>query len=152
VEYAGGVLGGTNYFTRYTLDSGWFFPLPMEGHTFFVRGKAGLVTKREGGDLPAYEKFYLGGMNSVRGYEWSSISPTDPDTGDEIGGEKMLLFNIEYIFPLVKDIGLVGRRLFRPGQTPGPRMTTGTWATCARATARHPFLQPVCPLRLEWAR
>ncbi len=112
VEYAG--LGGTNYFTKYTGGSGWYFPLPYNT-TFFAHGKIGYVQENPGGKLPLYEKFYLGGINSLRGFKFASVSPRDPLTGDRIGGEKMLQFNFEFIFPLIPDAGIKGLVFFDAG-------------------------------------
>lgn len=106
-EYAGGVLGGDVGFNRYIGESAWYFPM-WKDTVIMLHGKAGYIQQRSGGKLPVYEKFRLGGINSVRGYDFASISPKDPDTGDKIGGNKMWFTNIEYRFPLVKDIGFVG--------------------------------------------
>ncbi|MCJ7833107.1 MAG: outer membrane protein assembly factor BamA, partial [Deltaproteobacteria bacterium] len=114
VEYAGGPLGGTNYFTRFLAGSGWYFPL-FWNTTFFVNGKWGYITQNAGGDLPLYEKFYLGGINSVRGFKFNTISPKDPATGQVIGGEQMVQFNVEYIFPLFQKAGLKGILFFDAG-------------------------------------
>lgn len=150
VEYAGGALGGTNYFTRYVLNSGWFIPSFWKEHAFFVRGKFGYITKREGGDLPAYEKFYLGGINSVRGFEWASISPKDPETGTRIGGEKMILINFEYIFPLAGESGLVAVLFFDQGNV---WVEGDTWdVTDLRQSygAGVRYYSPLGPMRLEY--
>ncbi|GAF81781.1 unnamed protein product, partial [marine sediment metagenome] len=101
VEYAGGILGGDNYFTKYRARSAWFFPFFWDA-AFSVQGKWGYVEQRPEGKLPVYEKFRLGGMNTVRGFKYGSISPVDPVTGDRIGGEKMMVYNIEFRFPFVK--------------------------------------------------
>ncbi len=152
VEYAGGFLGGTNYFTRYIADSGWYLPLWWKEHVFFVRGKIGLVQQRDGGNLPSYEKFSLGGLNSVRGYEWGSISPKDPVTGTKLGGEKMLLFNVEYIFPLIKDSGLVGLFFLDQGNvwTDDEEYNVGDLRMSYGAGVR--WYSPLGPLRLEWGK
>ena len=60
------------------------------------------------GHLPVYENFYLGGMNSIRGFKSTSISPLDPVTGDKIGGDKMWFGNVSIIHPIVKDMGIDG--------------------------------------------
>ena len=113
-EYAGGFLGGDSYFTKYTARSAWFFPMWWQT-VFMVEGRAGYVAQRSGGRLPIYEKFTLGGINSVRGYDYGTISPKDPATGDEIGGEKMWLYKIEYIFPIRRELGLKGLVFFDAG-------------------------------------
>ena len=55
------------------------------------------------GDAPVFERFYGGGIGSVRGFEYRGISPRGAGTSDQIGGEFMLLAGAEYTFPLVGD-------------------------------------------------
>jgi len=149
MEYAGGALEGDNYFTKYNARSAWFFPL-FQNSSFSVQGKWGFVEQRPGGRLPIYEKFTLGGINTVRGFDYGSISPVDSLTGDKIGGEKMMLYNAEFRFPLQKEQGVMGVLFFDAGNVftkyepysfDGIRRSAGTgirWYT------------PVGPLRLEW--
>jgi outer membrane protein insertion porin family len=149
VEYAGGVLGGDNYFTKYMARSAWFFPFFWDS-AFSVQGRWGYVEQRAGGKLPVYEKFAIGGMNTVRGFDYGAISPVDPVTGDRIGGEKMMIYNLEYRFPLVKEQGVVGVLFFDAGNVftededvtfTGIRMGAG-WGIR--------WYSPAGPLRLEY--
>ncbi len=107
VEYAGGPLGGDAEYTKLEGSSSWYFPL-IWSTVFHVRGAAGKAFENEDGKLPVYEHFYLGGMNSIRGFDSASISPLDSVTGEKIGGDKMWFANIELIFPLIKDMGMDG--------------------------------------------
>ena len=75
---------------------------------FHVKGAAGQAFENKDDKLPVYEHFYLGGMNSIRGFESAKISPRDPVTGERIGGDKMWYVNLGILFPLVKDLGLDG--------------------------------------------
>ena len=104
LKYAG--LGGNVAFTKLEAETGWFIPAVMDT-VGFLHGKAGYVTENSGGILPDYERFYLGGINSVRGYKWREIHVLDKD-GDTIGGNKFVLFNAECIIPLLKKQGVVG--------------------------------------------
>jgi len=147
-EYAGGILGGDTAFNRYILDSGWFFPLPWLQHVFFLRGKFGYIVQRPGGVLPIYEKFFLGGMDSVRGFAWGEVGPKDPATGAILGGVKMAQFNVEYLFPLFKETGLVGVLFYDAGNAwsedeamSGLRQSVG---------GGFRYYSPLGPLRLEW--
>ena len=88
MKYAG--LGGNVAFTKFVAETGWYMPLVMDT-IGFLHGKAGYVTENSGGVLPDYERFYLGGINSVRGYEWREIHVLDED-GNEIGGDKFVQF------------------------------------------------------------
>jgi outer membrane protein insertion porin family len=149
IEYAGGILGGDNYFTKYRARSVWFFPFYWDT-VFSVQGRWGYVEQRSGGKLPVYEKFRLGGMNTVRGFEYGDISPVDPVTGDKVGGEKMMVYNIEFCFPLVKEQGIVGVLFFDAGNvfTEDEDYTFSGIRQSAGAGIR--WYSPMGPLRLEW--
>ncbi|ADW16752.1 outer membrane protein assembly complex, YaeT protein [Desulfobulbus propionicus DSM 2032] len=107
VDYAGGPLGGDAQFTKVEGASSWYFPL-FWSTVFHVKGAAGQAFENEDGKLPVYEHFFLGGMNSIRGFDSASISPRDPKTDDKIGGDKMWYGTVSIIFPLVKDLGMDG--------------------------------------------
>jgi outer membrane protein insertion porin family len=57
--------------------------------------------------LPIFEKLFLGGEYSVRGYDIRSIGPSDPFTGLVLGGNKSLLFNAEYLIAIAGPVRLV---------------------------------------------
>ncbi len=111
-EYAG--LGGDSKFGKIEAASTWYFPFRWDT-VLVLRGKWGYVKEHSGGRLPLYEKFYLGGLDSVRGFKHATITPKDPDTGDRIGGEKMMAYTVEYRFPLLKEHGIVGIAFFDAG-------------------------------------
>ena len=52
-----------------------------------------------GADTPVYERFYAGGFQSIRGFEFRGVGP-DID-GFKIGGDFMLLNSIEYQVPVM---------------------------------------------------
>jgi outer membrane protein insertion porin family len=114
LEYAGGVLGGTSGFNKYNAVSAWYIPI-WWNNILLVRGSLGLVQQHSGEKLPIYEKFMLGGIDSVRGYDELSISPKDPATGESIGGEKMWLGSVEYRIPIMKKEGVMGLLFFDTG-------------------------------------
>ena len=151
VEYAGGFLGGDNYFTKYMARSAWFFPFFLDS-AFSIQGKWGYIDQRSGGTLPVYEKFTLGGMNTVRGFRNGTISPIDPATGDRIGGEKMMVYNIEFRFPLQKEQGVMGVLFFDAGNvfTKDESYTFSGMRSGAGVGIR--WYSPVGPLRLEWGK
>ena len=149
VEYAGGFLGGDNYFTKYRARSAWFFPFFWDT-AFSMQGKWGYIDQRPGGKLPVYEKFRLGGMNTVRGFRYGTISPTE--AGDRIGGEKMMVYNIEFRFPIQKEQGVMGVLFFDAGNvfTNDESYTFRGIRQGAGAGIR--WYSPVGPLRLEWGK
>ncbi|MEW6614244.1 MAG: outer membrane protein assembly factor BamA [Thermodesulfobacteriota bacterium] len=149
IEYAGGVLGGTNYFTKYYGNTTWFFPLP--GDTVFMsRARMGFAHGNQGRELPLFERFFLGGINSLRGFKAYSVGPKDPATGDVIGGNKQLLFNIEYIFPLYKKAGIKGVVFFDAGNAFDDNENYSLSGLRTSVGAGIRWYSPIGPLRLEW--
>ena len=106
LQNAGGPLGFDNWFLKGTLDSIWFFPLPLNT-VLSLRGKMGIAEPYGGKTLPLYEKYYVGGAGTIRGFEYGMAGPVDKQ-GDPQGASRMIVFNTELIFPLSKEIGLRG--------------------------------------------
>ena len=104
VEYAG--FGGDIQFVKSIGELGWYLPL-VEGLTGFIHAKGGYGREGNDGVWPDYERFFLGGINSLRGFDKDDLSPKD-ENGNEIGGDKFVQFNFELIFPLLRDAGLSG--------------------------------------------
>lgn len=140
-------LGGTNAFLKGLLDSSWYFPM-FDVTTIHLRGRAAYATGLFGKKLPLYERYYVGGIYTVRGLGYGDAGPKDPN-GEAIGGEKELVFNAEYIFPIVQEYkfkGLVffdAGRAYATGETFGSdlRYTTG---------AGIRWVSPIGPIRIEW--
>jgi outer membrane protein insertion porin family len=110
VTYAGDVLGGDVAFIKYVLEAGYYLPL-FWGTVGHAHTEGGYIGKNGKGWLPSYERFYLGGLNSLRGYDWRDVGPkrfNSLGNLSEVGGNKYVQFNLEYIFPLVKKAGLMG--------------------------------------------
>jgi outer membrane protein insertion porin family len=134
VELAG--LGGDTAFVRYIAESGWYFPLKWDC-VGVLHARAGSMNKLSWGAMPAYELFYLGGIDTIRGFKYAEISPRDPRTGDRIGGPHFLQFNTELRFPLYKKLGLIGTVFFDAGNVYGPNYVA-------------PFLRPTTGVGIRW--
>lgn len=148
-KYSGGPLGGDAWFTKVEGSTSWYFPIPFESVLHF-KGAAGYVTENTGGKLPIYERFYLGGISTIRGFKSGQISPKDPATGDRVGGDKMAYGTMEVIFPLVKDAGLDGVVFVDAGNVYaiGKNIDFGNYKSSVGMGFR--WLSPMGPLRLEW--
>jgi len=107
IRRAGGILGGDAEFTKFEGTTSWYFPIIWKS-VFHIKGSIGEAFADDDKKLPVYERYYLGGMNSIRGFPSADISPVDPVTGEKIGGDKMWYTNIALQFPLVEDAGLHG--------------------------------------------
>ena len=54
--------------------------------------------------MPDYEKFYMVGIDALRGFELEDLCPRD-NSGSCVGGDKFVQFNAEVRFPLVPQAG-----------------------------------------------
>jgi len=150
-EYAG--LGGDVGFDKFIVDTGWYIPL-FKGLVGFVHGKAGTVTKNADEKiLPDYEKFYLGGINSLRGFEYRGVHITDVNSDGIVtirGGTKMIQFNFEIIIPIVKKMGVMGVVFYDAGNVYDDSFDVGD----LRRTAGYGFrwFSPLAPIRVEYGK
>jgi outer membrane protein insertion porin family len=106
LQNAGGILGGDNYFVKALAETSWYFPMPLNT-VLNLRGKLGMIRGYGGKRVPIYEKFFVGGLGTIRGFEYGRAGPID-NNREAIGAEKMAVFNSELIFPLAPEIGLRG--------------------------------------------
>ena len=72
---------------------------------FSVRG--GIVDAYgDSSKVPIFERFFAGGAKSIRGYDERKVGPLDSITGDPIGGESLLIANVEYTIPIIEFVKL----------------------------------------------
>lgn len=129
VELAG--LGGDTKFLKATVRSQWYYSFwdsPRFGaFTYSLGGTLGFGFGEEGtnGDeLPLFERYFPGGLNSVRGYKVRSLGPREKRRNTfgnvvdrtEIGGSQQLVLNNEIIFPIIKGLGMKGVLFLDAGQ------------------------------------
>ncbi len=147
-DFFGGIFGGDVAFGKYNYNTSWFFRVPPFGEdlVFSPRGRIGYIQAFEGKEIPVYERYVLGGLNSLRGLK--DVGPRDPVTGDVIGGTTMLVFNFELIFPLIKNAGMKGVVFFDTGNAWENEYDLGDMRKTAGAGIR--WYSPIGPLRLEW--
>ncbi len=106
VQVAGGILGGTNYFFKPVLAGSIYVPVRIPRHSYLALNLEVAYVRAYGGrDLPIFERFQIGGEQSVRGFRIGSILPLGPnnqvftdDLGRILGGNKYWVFNAEYVF------------------------------------------------------
>jgi hypothetical protein len=131
---------------QYIADQRFFFPYQW-GTVFSAPGQVGYIQQVGGEEIPIDERFFLGGINTLRGFKSREVGPRDEETGDFTGGDKEAYFNLEYIFPLLKDMGLKGVVFFDTGNAG----EDGTFfGDALQRRRRHPLVQPHGTLRLEW--
>jgi len=143
-EFAG--LGGDSQFVRTIASTTYFQPIWLD-HILSGRVEIGHGFGWGGADLPIFERFYLGGPNSIRGFKFRKVSPVDA-AGVRIGGDTELLGNAEYIVPLPLNIRLAG--FFDTGNVYGFGVKFDPTDLRYAAGAGVRWLSPFGPIRLDY--
>ncbi|GHT91084.1 outer membrane protein assembly factor BamA [Betaproteobacteria bacterium] len=93
--------GGDLQYWKLTYQYQRYFPLSKR-FTLMVNGEVGIADGfGKNSDLPFYKNFYVGGINSVRGYASSSLGPADEFDADErLGGNRKAVGNVEVLWGL----------------------------------------------------
>ncbi len=162
-EYAGTFLGGDNEYYKVIVDSSRFFPIWWD-HIFSLHGRVGFAEGLNGKQIPLGERFYVGGINTVRGFDFGEAGPRAPDIpgdssvdpptstirGEILGGNKQAYFNVEYLIPIVKEakVKLLLFYDFGAAFNEGERFDLDGMREAAGYGIR--WISPVGPLRLEW--
>jgi len=103
-------IGDTTYY-KVEAKTAWYFPGLFKGHVIEAVGRAGIADSLSSGDVPFYDRYYLGGLYSLRGFRYRSIAPRETPhfTGviqDPIGGDSYWFGSVEYSLPIFeKDNG-----------------------------------------------
>jgi len=115
LEFAGGPLGGSNDFYKYIGDSVWYFPLVWDT-VFSPRARLGVAhSYTSGSQLPVGDRFFVGGIQTVRGFSFGRAGPTASDFSP-LGATKQLIFNFDYIFPIAPALKVKGVVFFDYGK------------------------------------
>ncbi len=98
-----GALGGTVYYNRFT----WSWADFLQVKEDLLGRRSVLEFHTEGGDdprkAPFFDRFYGGGIGSLRGFQYWGVSPRQGIADDAIGGDFFMTGGVEYGFPLAED-------------------------------------------------
>jgi outer membrane protein insertion porin family len=123
-------LGGNTNFYQLRSEGIWYHQFTPR-QSFGLRAEAQYVRPYASTtSLPIFEKYFLGGEYSVRGFDIRTIGPRDPITGVVTGGNKTLLFNAEYYFNVGGPVRLVG--FYDAGQVRDVGTSLGWWEDITR--------------------
>jgi outer membrane protein insertion porin family len=106
IDLAG--IGGNTNFYKPRVEGVWYLQqsrrtsIGLRGQFEFLAPFSGDAAR-----LPIFEKLYLGGGYSIRGFDIRSVGPRDEATGLVLGGNKSLLFNAEYVISIAGPVRLV---------------------------------------------
>jgi outer membrane protein insertion porin family len=161
VKLAG--LGGDNRYMRSDASLSWYYPVFKNfewGENFAVMlgGRIGYGATWNDRELPLFERYFAGGINSVRGYEYRTLGPrecpeSDPECDDPeaIGGNKQLVLKAELHFPILDQWGFRGAVFFDQGQAFGPADNIRLEDLKRSTGLAMQWQSPIGPVRLSWA-
>lgn len=160
-------------FNRYTAYQRVYFPLPL-GSVFKMNLQVGFVQEHYPNDadrqLPISELYFLGGINTIRGYPLRQVAPSSLIVGSstpeggvstlKVGGDKQVIFNAELEIPLLEKVGIRGVLFFDAGNAFGrgkpflandPDSVTKTPLGLLYSVGFGVrWFSPIGPLRFEW--
>jgi len=92
-----GGLGGIKFF-RSNYEVTYYRPLFWK-FVLALHGELGIAGGYSGDRLPVFERYFMGGAQSLRGFTIRQVGPKD-GTGNPLGGDQSLLFNLEVVYPI----------------------------------------------------
>jgi len=107
--------GGSNNFFRVSLDGLKYVPFPIWDMRMSLRGRFGIVEGYGGDPVPLTELYFVGGINSVRGFKFGRAGPVT-SSGTLEGGNKQVILNVDVIFPIIEGAKLDGVVFFDYGK------------------------------------
>jgi outer membrane protein insertion porin family len=159
IQFAHEVLGSQIPFIRHTVQSRWYFPL-FWNFVFKTNAELGIVTTSRPQGLPIFERFFLGGILSVRGFPPMSLGPKlkvadryDPAAtlvDFNKGGNKQLYFNFELEFPIFQKVGILGVIFLDTGNAFDDHESISWERMRSSVGFGFRWYSPVGPLRFEW--
>jgi outer membrane protein insertion porin family len=160
-EFDSEFITGDDTYYKLELKTSWFFRGLFKGHVIEVDGRAGTTSSLGSGDVPFYDRFFLGGAYSLRGFKYRNIGPRDPQYGtpgssipdEPIGGDSYWFGSVEYSIPIIEEDNGMGVRfaLFSDVGAVGAGSTSfsgnfdSDWGVGLRLNIPH-----LGPLRLDY--
>ena len=156
-------LGGDNRFMRSDASLSWYYPVFKnfewgEKFALMLGGRVGYGASWTDRELPLFERYFAGGINSVRGYEYRTLGPREcpedtPDCDDPevIGGNKQLILKTELHFPILGQWGFRGSVFLDQGQAFGPSQNIRLEDLKRSLGLAMQWQSPIGPVKLSWA-
>ena len=115
LRYAGGALGGDFHYWRPEAGIALFQPLDIrKRHIFALNLEGGIIKPLQGAQIPFYDRYRLGGEQSLRGFQYYSVLPRTKTgayfydaNGVQLGGDRYLQLNLEYQIKLGGPLKLI---------------------------------------------
>ena len=105
VELVGGPFDGDTHYALFNVGVGKWFPTFEFGHqNLLLSAHAGTIMPYGNrGDVPIFDRYFLGGPNTMRGFDYKDVGPKDANN-EPIGGNTMMYGIAEYSFKIMEPL------------------------------------------------
>ncbi len=145
-EYSTEAIGSEGDWLKTEFRSSWYYPLFWK-FVGVAKGQIGRIWDVGPDPEPIYERFFLGGINNLRGFKWGDIGPKDR-RGNIIGGTSYFVGTVEVVFPLLERFGINGVVFYDTGNAYRKNIIFSDRRDDAGMGIR--WNSPMGPLRVEW--
>lgn len=157
IETAGaGFLGGDKKFLKWSLNNRFYTKI-VGDLVFRNNTEFGQINGFGGVRTPPSEKYYLGGPNNLRGYQFFSVGNTrkgkdteDRDISIPLGGTTQLYSMFEMDYPLIREAGLKFVTFFDMGNLYNSFIDVKKFSLRSNYGFGIRWFSPIGPLRFEW--
>ena len=143
-------LGGSNDFFKYTFDVQKYTPLPYDTR-LSIRARYGAVEGLNTGSkhepVPLTELYFVGGINTMRGFSFGKAGPVT-SSYTLLGAASQLIFNFDFIFTISEEAKLNGVVFFDYGK--GFADTNISFPLRSAAGFEGRWVSPFGPLRAAY--
>jgi outer membrane protein insertion porin family len=149
-------LGGDTYFYSISGGASWFYPL-VGDLVLNLSAKAGTIQPYRDKPIPLTEKFFVGGIRTLRGFEYGMAGPVDHKL-EPLGALNMVTFTTEFLYPLSKSLGLRAAAFYDIGKGWGYQkeqkitddVTEGFFPLRHAVGVGIRWYSPFGPIRVDW--
>jgi outer membrane protein insertion porin family len=129
--------GGDREYYKLNASTAWYFKGFAEGHVLELLAKGGVAQKLSTTDVPFYDRYYLGGPDTLRGFDYRGVGPRegtqDGTAFEPIGGDTYWLASAEYSVPIIERLRFavfydIGNVSAKPWSNEGSSVFQNTFA------------------------
>lgn len=148
LDYATRKLGGSNAFYKFNLDVIGYQRLVFDTR-YSLRARYGIVEGLEGRPIPITERFFVGGIATMRGFVFGRAGPTT-SSGSLVGASRQIIFNNDFIFPISTEAKLNGVLFFDYGKGFDDKERVNFFDLRKAAGVEARWISPFGPLRVAY--
>ncbi len=148
LDFATKVLGGTNYFYKIRVDSLKYTPLFFDIR-HMIRGRFGFLEGLGGNPIPVPERFFVGGINTLRGFQFGRAGPVTVSNTPN-GSSRQFIINNDLIFPISREAKVNGVLFFDYGTGYDSNDQFDFFDLRKTAGIEGRWISPFGPLRAAW--